>query len=56
MDDCYLCPDCYAEHNELLEAALGHFALCATCAIAAETLAGQPLTVEPLFLEIHIAA
>ncbi len=57
MDDRYLCPDCSAEHSEPLEATLGHLALCLTCAVAAEGLhPTQPVSVEPLFLEIHIAA
>jgi hypothetical protein len=43
MDEPYVCPDCGAEHTEPLEAALGHRALCLTCAIIAE--GGRPIPV-----------
>ncbi len=60
MDDVFLCPDCHAEHNEPLEATLGHVARCLTC----EMLAGAhavPIRVvaiqaEPIRIDIHIAA
>ena len=31
----FLCPDCMAMHDEPLDAALGHEALCFTCAVEA---------------------
>lgn len=37
MDEIYLCPDCYAEHQEPLEATLGHLVRCPECALLAET-------------------
>jgi len=60
MDDVYFCPDCRAEHQEPLEATLGHEARCMTC----ELLAGAhpvpvriaPVRVEEIRIDIHIAA
>ena len=37
MDEICLCPDCYAEHQEPLEATLGHLVRCPGCALLAES-------------------
>jgi hypothetical protein len=55
MDDRFFCPDCAAEHREPLEATLGMFARCLTCALVADA-GNEPVYEETLVLEIHIAA
>ena len=44
----YICRDCGAEHDEPLEATLGHFALCFTCAVErdGESPSDAPRTIE----------
>jgi hypothetical protein len=54
MDDRFICPDCYAEHTEPLDAALGHLVRCLSCALAVDAANDSPH--ETLLLEIHIAA
>lgn len=43
MDDIFICPECRAAHDDPLEATLGHFALCLTCAVVIETLATREI-------------
>ena len=50
MDEIYLCPDCYAEHQEPLEATLGHLVRCLSCALRAaadEPRRPLPVTLAP---------
>lgn len=60
MDDMFLCPDCRAEHQEPLEAVLGHVARCLTCELAegARAIPVQiaPIRVTAIAVETHIAA
>jgi hypothetical protein len=55
MDDTYLCPDCYAEHTEPLEAVLGHVARCLTCLLLLESLTDSQALGGDI-VEIRIAA
>lgn len=44
--DTYICRDCGGEHDEPLEANLGHFALCFTCAVERDGETPLPRTIE----------
>ena len=46
MDDLFLCPDCFALHEEPAEPVLGHLARCPDCEIATELAApAMPLPI-----------
>jgi hypothetical protein len=60
MDDIFLCPDCHAEHQEPLEASLGHVARCLTCELT-EGARSIPVQIPPvrattIAVETHLAA
>jgi hypothetical protein len=60
MDDLFRCPDCHAQHDEPLDAPLGHISRCFTCAVLAEANEAvslvEPIRRPPVPIEIHIAA
>ena len=56
MDDIYYCPDCRAEHQEPIEATLGHVARCLTCAVLNESLEIDAVLAIEAIEEIRVAA